>query len=334
MAAQRAELEAARERERQLQRELEGMEDESSSDEEGPESITPQDSTPTQSQVLSAPPVPTVPEPEKEPSPATSPVERFATPIATTDAESKNPYFKSLGQTAESTQATSPAAQSTNPFHRLAQQEKQEPSKPTFAGAGPLERKTRTRPQEEDDWSNAGSDFESSDDEDERPGGGSAKQLASILFGTMAPPRPLSAMDEDKSATPVQASPIAPPPPPPAPFASSAVEHEAGDSAPISPPPPPPPPGAVPPPPPPPPPPGGAPVAAPPPPPPVPGAPAAPPPPPPGAPPGAPPPPAPPAPGGAGGGHSALLASIQAGRGLKKVQTNDRSTSSSAGRVL
>ncbi|KAJ6120315.1 hypothetical protein N7523_004595 [Penicillium sp. IBT 18751x] len=295
MEAQRAELEAARERERQLQRELEGLDDESSSDDEGPESITPQNSTPTQSQFLSAPPVPTdpVPEPpaasapelEKAPSPAASPVEGFAAPIATADAESKNPYFKSLGQTTEPIQATSPAAQSTNPFHRLAQQEKQEASKPTFTGAGPLERKTRTRPEEDDDWSNAGSDIESSEDEDERPGGGSAKQLASILFGTMAPPRPLSAMDEDKSATPVQASPIAPPPPPPsAPLASSAIEPEAGDIAPIAPPPPPP--GAVPPPPPPPP--GGAPFAAPPPPPPAPGAPAAPPPPPPGAPPGAP----------------------------------------------
>ncbi|KAJ5127435.1 Actin cytoskeleton-regulatory complex protein PAN1 [Penicillium atrosanguineum] len=342
MEAQRAELEAARERERQLQRELEGLDEESSSDDEGPESITPQDSTPTQSQVLSAPPVPIVsipeppvapaPEPEKEPSPATS-EEKFTAPITTPDAESKNPYFKSLGQPTEPTQATSPVAQSTNPFHRLAQQEKQEPSKPTFTGAGPLERKTRTRPEEDDDWSNAGSDFDSSDDEDERPGGGSAKQLASILFGTMAPPRPLSAMDEDNSATPVQASPIAPPPPP-APLAPYAVEPEAGDSAPISPPPPPSRCGA-----------SSSPSSTsapwrcpscctPPPPPPVPGAPAAPPPPPPGAPPGSSPSPAPPAPGGAGGGHSALLASIQAGKGLKKVQTNDRSTSSSAGHVL
>ncbi|KAF7184555.1 hypothetical protein CNMCM7691_005677 [Aspergillus felis] len=67
----------------------------------------------------------------------------------------------------------------------------------------------------------------------------------------------------------------------------------------------------------------------------------APPAPPPGPPPpsGPPPPPAPPVAGGppapAGApGHSALLASIQMGKGLRKVQTNDRSTSSSAGRVL
>ena len=35
---------------------------------------------------------------------------------------------------------------------------------------------------------------DSSSDDDDAPQGG-AKQLASILFGTMAPPRPLSAMD-------------------------------------------------------------------------------------------------------------------------------------------
>ncbi|KAJ5166603.1 uncharacterized protein N7482_005384 [Penicillium canariense] len=237
LEAQRAELEAAKERERQLQRELEGM-DEESSDDEGPVSITPQDSTPTQSQVLSAPPVPTIAVPKPpvpvsapEPSQVASP-ESF--PATTPDAESKNPYFKSLGQQAsESSQATSPlAAPSTNPFHRLAQQEKQEPVKPTFTGAGPLERKTRARPEDDDDWSVAGSEFDSSDDEDDHPGGGSAKQLASILFGTMAPPRPLSAMDEDKSATPVQDSPVAPPPPPPPVAVSPPAAEETFSPAP------------------------------------------------------------------------------------------------------
>ncbi|KAJ5092161.1 hypothetical protein NUU61_007031 [Penicillium alfredii] len=342
LAAQRAELEMAKERERQLQRELEGI-DESSSDEEGPVNITPQDSTPTQSQVLSAPPpVPAisepepVPEPEPEPVPssqASSPSETRAVPAATPDAESKNPYFKKLGQPAD---ATSPpaAVQSTNPFHRLTQQE---PVKPTFTGAAPLERKARTRPEDDDDWSAAGSEFDSSDEDEERPGGGSAKQLASILFGTMAPPRPLSAMDEDKpssnSATPVQESPVAPPPPPPVAVSPPAVpetqpEDLASPPTGAPPPPPPPPPGgapSIPPPPPP----GGAPGIPPPPPPG--GAPAAPPPPPPSS---VPPPPAPPAAGGGGGNRSALLASIQAGTGLKKVQTNDRSQSSSAGRVL
>ncbi|KAJ6121759.1 hypothetical protein N7512_004224 [Penicillium capsulatum] len=307
--AQRAELEAAKERERQLQRELEGIDDETSSDEEGPAEITPRYSTPPSIPTVSVPepaaPVPAV-EAEHVPRPDVGSPEtsQAALPVVTPDAESKNPYFKSLGHGTESTPATSPpAAQSTNPFHRLAQQEKQEPIKPTFTGAGPLERKTRARPDDDDDdWSAAGSDFDSSDDEEERAGGGSAKQLASILFGTMAPPRPLSAMDEEKSAsksaTPVQDSPVAAPPPPPPAVSPPAVTP-----------------------------------AAPPPPPPAGGAPGVPPPPPPA---GVPPPPAPPAIGGGGGGgdRSALLASIQAGTGLRKVQTNDRSTSSSAGRVL
>ncbi|CAL5868617.1 uncharacterized protein PFLUO_LOCUS2844 [Penicillium psychrofluorescens] len=314
LAAQRAELEMAKERERELQRQLEGLdEEESSSDEEGTGYVTPEDGTPTQSQVLppAPPPVPTVSVPEPEPeSPAISAV--------SADTESKNPYFSRMaGQPAEATPATSPPA-STNPFHRLQQQEA---VKPTFTGAGPLERKSRARPEDDDDWSQAGSDFDdSSDEEEDRPGGGSAKQLASILFGTMAPPRPLSAMDEEnKSATPVQDSPVAPPPP--VPSAPAETETNGFSSPPPTgapPPPPPPPPGAAAPPPPPPPPAGGAPTA--------------PPPPPPGA---APPPPAPPAMGGGGGDNrSALLASIQAGRGLKKVQTNDRSQSNSAGRVL
>lgn len=65
LAAQRAEIEAARERERQLQLQLENLDDEDSSDEEGPQEITPQETTPTASQELSrdtappaAPPMP------------------------------------------------------------------------------------------------------------------------------------------------------------------------------------------------------------------------------------------------------------------------------------
>ncbi|KAJ5178067.1 uncharacterized protein N7500_000766 [Penicillium coprophilum] len=310
LAAQRAELEAAKERERQLQRELEGL-DESSSDDEGPDDITPQYSTPTQSQTLpTPPPVPTIaipepPAPESVPSEVSSPESSRGVPAVTPEAESKNPYFKKLGQPSDPTPATSPAATA----HK-------NPSSPPSLARPPLERKTRTRPEEDDDWSAAGSDFDSSDDEDDRPTGGSAKQLASILFGTMAPPRPLSAMDEDKSAsksaTPVQDSPVAPPPPPPARAMPS--PHQRHHLAYLPLPhlrllpqepvlllcPLPHPPG---------------------------GAPSAPPPPPAGIPP-------PPAPAAAGAGRGALLASIQQGMTLKKTQVNDRSTSSSAGRVL
>ncbi|KAL3463779.1 hypothetical protein BJX64DRAFT_110897 [Aspergillus heterothallicus] len=356
LARQRAELEAAKEREQQLQRELEGL-DESSSDDEGPVDIsTPQHSTPTQSQVLSAvpqpaqapatpvaapsppPPAAAAFEPERTSTPSSPASSRAVPPSLSPETESKNPYFrKPLSQSADypavsppevpqAAAAATPKSESTNPFHRLAQQQQQEPLKPAFTGPVPLPHRDRARPEADDDWSAAGSDFESSDDEDDdRTGGGSAKQLASILFGTMAPPRPLSAMDNQspsKSSTPVQDSPVVPPVPPiPAEFEPAV-------------------PGGAPPPPPPPPPPAAAPPApsfealtgAPPPPPPPMGAPPAPPPPPPG-------PPPPPAlgpvaaPAGAGD-RSALLASIQAGKGLRKVQTNDRSSSSFAGHVL
>ncbi|RAL15674.1 actin cytoskeleton-regulatory complex protein PAN1 [Aspergillus homomorphus CBS 101889] len=333
LTAQRAELEMARERERQLQLELEGLGQESSSDEEGPEDVAARDSTPTQSQPVSAALATTLPSsaPVSEP-PTESSIDLGQSSTSSNlnpEAESKNPYFKKIGQAPETPAAALPVSQpkvvspradpqSTNPFHRLAQQ--QESTRPNFTAPGPLERKSRARPEADDDWSAAGSDFDSSDDDDdERPGGGSAKQLASILFGTMAPPRPLSAMEEkspSKSSTPVPENSIArplpvdetegsvsgvegtippPPPPPPPPVSTLGVE-------PVAPPPPPPPPA-----------PGLAPPAPP---------------------PGIPPPPAPPSAAAGTMDRGALLASIQAGKGLKKVQTNDRSISSTAGRVL
>ncbi|OJD11317.1 actin cytoskeleton-regulatory complex protein PAN1 [Emergomyces pasteurianus Ep9510] len=405
LAAQRAEIEAAQARERELQRQLEGLDDEESSDDEGPVDITPQNSTPTQSAVfpsattIAAPPPPAArpatppaapfepePEPEHEaPAPSSAAISspESAKPRSEADTESRNPYFRKLSQSADAQpptfhtppeQAQDPLAtaqaasaapappkaevQSTNPFHRLAQQ--QESQKSAFAATplpGPLERKSRARP-EDDEWSVAESE-NSSDDDDDRPAGGSAKHLASILFGTMGPPRPLSAMDEkpeSKPATPVQTGPVAPavspspPPPPPPPVAAAppvqAVEQDDDDDdendfqdAPSMPPPPPPPVPFE-----------EAPSAPPPPPPPVPGAaiPFPPPPPPPvGAAPGGPPPPPPPAAGapsmsmppkaaGAGApvGRGALLASIQAGKGLRKVETKDRSAAAVSGRVI
>ncbi|KAI4244466.1 MAG: hypothetical protein L6R40_002933 [Gallowayella cf. fulva] len=348
LAAHRAEIEAAKERERQLQLQLEALGDESSSDEEGPQEITPQETTPTSSQVLSRDKSPAAPEPSAAAtftpsesaaaSPPLAPITRG--PSSSISSETKNPFFKKLNQanepaTTPSTQPTSsitsPAEVSTNPFHRLAaQQEKEAAAKPppTPLTATPTgSRPSRHRP-EEDEWSVVDStgDNSSDDESEERPTGGSAKQLASMLFGTMAPPRPLSAMD-DNSRSPALGSPSTPSAPPSAPPMPPPSDR---DGAPSAPPPPPPMPsfGAPPPPP--------MPTTA---------APPAPPPPPPpmpgsfdsgSAPPGAPPPPPMPAPSMPAGtpNRSGFLGEIQKGKGLKKVQTKDRSQAGVAGRVL
>ncbi|RMZ80417.1 hypothetical protein DV737_g3042, partial [Chaetothyriales sp. CBS 132003] len=121
--------------------------------------------------------------------------------------QSRNPYFKKLSQSSESTPepafstpapafstpAAAPSADlhSTNPFHRMAQQEPPKALVPSFTGTAA---QSRRRP-EEDEWSAAGSDNDDDDESDDgtgKPAAGSAKHLASILFGTMAPPRPLT----------------------------------------------------------------------------------------------------------------------------------------------
>ncbi|EXJ96308.1 hypothetical protein A1O1_01434 [Capronia coronata CBS 617.96] len=358
LAAQRAELEAARERERQLQLQLENLGESSSDDDEGPEQITPQESTPATSQVL--PSTISSPPPAAPPAAPSTSSGYEATPLSSPPAEeSRNPYFKKRTQSSENappvfspppvpqTQPFSPPEAppaapvdlpSTNPFHRMAQQEAASPLIPNFTG----KLLSRRRP-EEDEWSAAGSNKGDSSDEDEPPASGSAKHLASILFGTMAPPRPLSAMDS-KPDTPVQEPAPAPalaplstdsaPPPPPLPSSDAPAEPSPPPTIPGSfeeasapPPPPPPAPGF------------GAP-SAPPPPPPVPesGAFSAPPPPPPfpdtAAPGGPPPPPPMPGPAAAAPAIGSLLGEIKKGKGLRHAQTNDRSTSSIAGRVL
>ncbi|KAM3469777.1 hypothetical protein MY5147_006823 [Beauveria neobassiana] len=336
LAARRAEAEAAKQRELELQRQLEAMEDDdSSSDDDGPEQVTPMESSERsvdEEPPRSAPPPPPVPV-------ASPPPPTIVTSPPAVETESKNPYKKMMSQPSEATfaaTATSPEAApaaaatpppvpkaaapqaadaSTNPFHRMTQQGGGGGGGALATTAAPQAPISRKRADSED-W---GSDRDDDDDDsdDERPGGGNAAQLASILFGTMAPPRPLSAAGRDSkpaSPAPARDAPIAsPPPPPPIPG--------AGSDAPSGPPPPPPPPMPG--------------MAAPPPPPPPAGG-APPPPPPPAG--GAPPPPPPP--GGApaaaatpAGPPAGFLGQIQGGLKLKKTQTKE-SSGSTVGKVL
>jgi hypothetical protein len=239
-----------------------------------------------------------------------------APPVTTPpETENKNPFLKKLASQTAAPASEPPAAPvispqassgSNNPFHRpppVSSPSQASKAQPPLVSQ-PTGRTSRVRP-EEDEWSVVGSDKEDDSSDEEGPGAGNARHLASILFGTMGPPRPLSATDGTGStpASPaiVGNGPTSPPPPPPMPSASGA-------------PPPPPMPWTAP---------GveGAPVA---------------PPPPPGV--GPPPPPPMPAAGAGaapgGGRPAAFLGEIQMGAKLKKTQTKDKSAAAVAGRVL
>jgi hypothetical protein len=202
LAAQRAEIEAAKEKERQLRAQLESIsDDDSSDDDDEPSFITPDETTPSAS--MEVPPAPEAPAMNSPPT------------IKSPPEESKNPFWKSMNQQPPATSppavASPEAKKDYNPFHAMQAAESNKTTLPNPQPAG----RSRAKPSDDDDWSVVESSDE--EEEDDQPsGGGSAKHLASILFGTMAPPRPMSAM-ENSNSKPNSPAPGSPPPPPPMP---------------------------------------------------------------------------------------------------------------------
>ncbi|RKF79574.1 Actin cytoskeleton-regulatory complex protein pan1 [Golovinomyces cichoracearum] len=206
LAAQRAEIEAAKARERELQKQLESIDaEESSSDDEGPEQVTLQNSADFSSPKIGKEEVPNmspvsvsetaalISDPEASVSSFSSPKIPVTSPTwiqtvpekAPIEFETKNPFF------IKSTQASTeeiPVVQSNNPFFRPPTQE----ITSAQVQVQPTGNRNRVRP-EDDEWSVVDSDLENDSSDDDGPGAGNARQLASILFGTMDPPRPISA---------------------------------------------------------------------------------------------------------------------------------------------
>ncbi|EPS35830.1 hypothetical protein H072_10788 [Dactylellina haptotyla CBS 200.50] len=213
LAAMRAEIEKAKAEEERLR--LESLkldkEEESSSDDEGPQQITPTKEKPDES--WNAPKVASPPAP-------------VATQTETVAAAETNPFFRKLGSNGStpSSSVTSPqppaAEVSHNPFHKFAPPTAPPPKIPHGLN------------KDDDDWSVVSGDNGDSDDEEEEAGFGRqrAAALAESFFGniaiakaapaaTMSPTSPPTASFSSTSPPPAPPMPPmgAPPPPPPPP---------------------------------------------------------------------------------------------------------------------
>ena len=217
-------------------------------------------------------------------------------------SENRNPFYKQIeaANSGSGNSSTPPQNEgSKNPFFKGLAASRDNPAVTSTELTTPVKR-SRVNPEPEDDWSVVDTEPDSDSDADDEAGRTSTAALASLLFGTMAPPRPLSSMgnkEPELDAYSVTGTPPPPPPPPP-------VLDNFQDGAPPPPPPPPPPPSQLMP--------GNFPTVPPPP----------------------PPPPIHPAPAVGAPQIGALLGAITAGKTLKKTMMKDRSGPVVAGRVL
>ncbi|GKT95511.1 polyA nuclease [Colletotrichum tofieldiae] len=132
LAAQRAEIEAARQRELELQRQLEAMNDDddsSSDDEDGVAQITPQASTPTQggSQISSQ---------ELEKQPSSPPAVPTVVTSPPTENESRNPYHRMLSHSSESISGPSTVSPSPTTYAGITCSKRPSPPPPPPPGMG------------------------------------------------------------------------------------------------------------------------------------------------------------------------------------------------------
>ena len=232
---------------RRLCLEREEMQTESSSDEEDPEVpgkfIIPSSSD-TQLLSTATPPPPPPPPPEAESQlqtqissmrlhPVDSPpmVPTVHVPV---QSENRNPFYKQIEAVSSSGSSATPQNEgSKNPFFKDLAVSRDKPVITSAQSTAPVKR-SRVNPEPEDDWSVVDSEPDSDSDADDEPGRTSTAALASLLFGTMAPPRPLSSMGNKEEASLVtEAPPLpqpsmldgfqsgAPPPPPPPPQLTS-----------------------------------------------------------------------------------------------------------------
>ena len=131
--------------------------------------------------------------------------------------ENRNPFYKQIeaANSGSGNSSTPPQNEgSKNPFFKdLASSRDNSAITPTQLTTPGKRSRVSTEP--EDDWSVVDTEPDSDSDADDEPGRTSTAALASLLFGTMAPPRPLSSMGNKEPELDASSVTGTPPPPPP-----------------------------------------------------------------------------------------------------------------------